>query len=507
MIGSGQITIDACFLQISKPNAAGYCSLGISVDAAYQAMEESSLIIGEINHQIPFTYGDTFVHVSEFDHLLQSEDDPIYFGRWEADEVFDQIGQQLASVIDDGSCLAFSIGPVFEALSKKLVNKRNLGIHSPFLTDALMDLCRSGAVTNRNKSIFRGKSLASYAMGTRDLMKWLDCNPMVEFQSIEKVLNPVSIAQNQQFMAIIPARKIELSGRAVLFSGKANVGGTPGEVGNLATAARMSKGGLMIFALPSRNLKGESNILLSIDQYEELFTVNEAVDMVVTEYGVANLYGRTLRERAQALIEIAHPEDRKEIFEKAKEKNILYKDQIFLEESSHLYQTEISETHTFKGGLEVRFRPIRPSDEEQMRRLFYRFSDEAVYYRYFTHIKTMPHAKMQHYVNVDYGQVMSIVGLVGPPGKGQIIAEARYVKHSDKPLGDIAFVVDEKYQGYGIATYLYKMLMRLARERGLQGFTANVLSSNTPMMKVFEKFGKVKAKLEYGEYELTIMFD
>ena len=141
-----------------------------------------------------------------------------------------------------------------------------------------------------------------------------------------------------------------------------------------------------------------------------------------------------------------------------------------------------------------------------MRRLFYRFSDESVYYRYFTHIKAMPHAKMQQYVNVDYGETLSIVGLIGPPGKGQLIAEARYVRYKDRPMADIAFVVDEKYNGKGIATYLYRLLIRLAKERGLQGFTANVLASNRPMMKVFEKEGKVKAKLEYGEYEMEIMF-
>ncbi|MBT4511555.1 MAG: GNAT family N-acetyltransferase, partial [Chloroflexi bacterium] len=205
-------------------------------------------------------------------------------------------------------------------------------------------------------------------------------------------------------------------------------------------------------------------------------------------------------------IEIAHPDDRKLLVEQAKEKRILYQDQIFLEESTHLYQSNIAEQQTFKDGLTVRFRAIRPSDEDQMRRLFYRFSDESVYYRYFTHIKAMPHAKMQQYVNVDYGETLSIVGLIGPPGKGQLIAEARYVRYKDRPMADIAFVVDEKYNGKGIATYLYRLLIRLAKERGLQGFTANVLASNRPMMKVFEKEGKVKAKLEYGEYEMEIMF-
>jgi RimJ/RimL family protein N-acetyltransferase len=142
-----------------------------------------------------------------------------------------------------------------------------------------------------------------------------------------------------------------------------------------------------------------------------------------------------------------------------------------------------------------------------MRRLFYRFSDESVYYRYFTPLKTMPHSRMQSYVNVDYSKDMSIVGVVGEPGQGRIIAEARYIKDPHSPYGDVAFIVDEHYQGYGIATYMYQKLMRLAKERGLQGFTADVLPANKSMMRVFEKGdAEVKAALESGIYRLTIRF-
>ncbi|MBR9986844.1 MAG: GNAT family N-acetyltransferase, partial [Desulfosarcina sp.] len=234
----------------------------------------------------------------------------------------------------------------------------------------------------------------------------------------------------------------------------------------------------------------------------------DSVNMIATEYGIASLSGRTLRERAQALIEIAHPDDRPELVEKAKAEHIIYPDQIFLAESAHLYPSEISERHTFKNDTMVRFRAIKPSDEEEMRRLFYRFSDEAIYYRYFTPIKTMPHTKMQAYVNVDYRDVLSVVGLVGPPGQGQIIAEARFARHKDKPYVDVAFVVDEDYQGLGIATYLYHMLVRLARQRGARGMTADVLATNQAMIKVFEKGDyPIRSRFEDGAYALTISFD
>ena len=212
-----------------------------------------------------------------------------------------------------------------------------------------------------------------------------------------------------------------------------------------------------------------------------------------------------MRERAQALIEIAHPDDRAGLVQQAKEEKILYPDQIFIKESAHLYPAEINLQHTFKGDVSVRFRAIKPSDEEEMRRLFYRFSDQSVYYRYFAPIKTMPHSKMQGYVNIDFSRVMSIVGLVGEAGHGHIIAEARFIRDEKGPSADVAFVVDEKYQGIGIATYLYKLLIRLAKDRGIQYLTADVLATNKGMMKVFEKEGApVTAKLDHGVYHLTI---
>lgn len=508
LIESGQIPVDTAFVQITPPNEAGYCSFGVAVDVARIAMERASLVVGEINPKVPQTLGDTFVHLSDFDYLVESTEAPIYFSRWPVDDTFDQVAANVASVIPDGSCIAFSIGPLFDALGRHLAYKRHLGIHTPFFTDALMDLVKSGAVSNRNKEIFRGKSLTSYAFGTPELMSWLDRNPMVEFQGLDKVFDPAQIGRNPQFVGLLPARKVDISGRIVLHVGKGNVTAGPGDVIDLLHGAEISAGGFSIFALPSRNLKGEANIRVSVATFPNQLNVRESVDMIVTEYGVASLYGRTLRERAQALIDIAHPDDRLTLVEQAKAEKIIYPDQIYLEKSAHLYPAHIQATHTFKNGIEVRFRAIKPSDEEEMRRLFYRFSDETVYYRYFSPIKTMPHAKMQKYVNVDFSQTMSIVGLVGEPGQGHIIAEARFVKSLRRPYADVAFVVDEAYQGLGIASYMYKMLISEARKQGLQGFTADVLSTNKGMMKVFEKAGlRFQASLEQGIYHLEIPFD
>jgi GNAT superfamily N-acetyltransferase len=272
--------------------------------------------------------------------------------------------------------------------------------------------------------------------------------------------------------------------------------------------AELSDGGRSIFALTSRDPTGRPNILLSIAHLPNQFGAIESVGTVVTEYGIAFLEGRTLRERAQALIDLAHPDDRADLVEAAKGKNILYHDQIFLTDSARLYPSDIAATQTIKDDLSIRYRAMRPSDEEGMRHLFYRFSDEAVYSRYFHSVSSMPHAKMQEYVNVDWNQIVSIVGLIGEEGKGRIIAEARFIRIPANPLAEAVFVVDEQYQRLGIASFMYKMMIRLARERRIGGFTAEVLFSNIGIMKVFRKGNlPVKAHLESGVYHLEIPFD
>jgi acyl-CoA hydrolase len=508
IIKSKRIPIDVAMIQITPPNDAGYCSLGVAVDVAREAMQQASLVVGEINHQIPFTFGDTIVSISDFDLLVESTEPPIYFKRWPVSKVINQVAANIAQVIEDGDCLSFFTGSLFEALGRHLVHKRHLGIHSSYFTDALMDLVKSGAVTNYRKNIFRGKTVASYALGTPKLMKWLDHNPLIEFQSIEKVFDPTQIGRNPNVVIVEQARQVDLLGRITFPAGKGDIISGPGQAADLITGAEISRGGRTVVGLPSRNSKGDPNIVVMLRNLRNQFHMRESIDAVVTEYGIANLKWRTIRERAQALIDIAHPDDREKLVGQAKEKKILYEDQIFLSDSAHLYPMNIATEHNFRDELKVRFRAIKPSDEEDMRRLFYRFSDQTVYRRFFYPIRTMPHHKMQQYVNIDYSQVMSVVALVGEPGEGTIIAEARYARDEKSAYGDVAFVVEEKYQGLGIASYLYEMLIRLAKERGLKGFIAQVLQTNKGMMKVFEKGHlPITARLKDGLYRLKIPFD
>jgi len=505
ILKSRQIPIDVAFIQVTPPDESGYCSLGVAVDVAREAMDQASLVVGEINPDMPFTFGDTFVSIDDFDLLVRSEDPPVTYGRWGVDDVMDRVAAHIASVIKNGDCLCFSYSPLFEALAPHLSHKRDLGIHSLYFTDALMDLVKSGAVTNYRKAPFRGKSLTSYALGTDRLYRWLDRNPLVEFQGIDWVCNPTFIGRNPQFVAVSEAKKIDLLG-GVAFPTRGRVASGPGEIVDFFSAAEMSAGGCTIFGLPSRDENGEPNILIGLMDYPNQFRLRELVHMVATEYGIANLRWRTLRERAQAIIDIAHPDDREHLVAQAREKQLVYPNQIYISQTAHLYPSHIAEEHTFKGGVAVRFRAIKPSDEEAMRRFFYRFSEQPIYYRFFYSIRTMAHDKMQAYVNVDYSKGVSIIGLVGGPNLEKIIAEARFVRDERDGFGNVAFLIEEEYQGIGIGTYLLNLLIRLAREQGLKGLTAEVLAVNKSMMKIFEKANlPLDARLIDGVYHITIL--
>lgn len=500
-IQNGQIQLDVAFVQISPPDKNGWCSLGLAVDAARQAMDKASLTIGEINAAVPRTTGDTHVRLSDFGLLVNATEPPIYFDRWPVNTVYDQLALHVASVIADGSCISFSFGPLFDALTRHLASKRDLGIHSPFFTDALMDLVKSGAVTNRYKKTFPGKSVASYAIGTPALMAWLDDNPMVEFHGIDQVFNPLRIGLNPNFVSIQRAAKVDLTGHIILPTGTGLAAAGPEEAVDFINGAELSPDGTTVIALPSRNRLGQANILPTLNRFHNRLSFRESVDMVVTEYGPADLGGKTLRERAQALIDIAHPDDRKNLVDRAKGMGILYPDQMFFEHCAAGDPDAVDVEKTLKNGTVVRFRSIKPSDEENMRRLFYRFSDETVYYRYFSPVKAMPHSQMQEYVNIDCSTVLSIVAVTGPPGQRRIIAEARSIRDLLAPEADTAFVVEEAYQRQGIASFLFRLLIDHARQRGVHVLKADVLPDNRSMMMVFEKTGlPISAELANGVY-------
>jgi len=480
------VKLDAAFVQITPPDRRGLCSLGASVDVAKHAIERASLVVGEINDRIPYTFGDTFIHINDFHYLVRATEPLLYMRRWKVDETFDRVAEQTSSLVEDGSCITFFLGPLYEALIRYLSKKRDLGIHTLVFSDPLMDLMNSGAVTNRNKEIFNGKSVVAYAQGTPELMTWLDGNQLIEFQRIDVVVNPKNIARNDNAVVIMPAYKVDITGAIALHASRGDIVAGPSDFHEFLTGAALSRGGCNIFALPSRNRQGKSNILPSVEKYPNQFST-ELVNTIATEYGVARLGGKSLRERTLSLIDIAHPDDRDWLLGEAKRLKLVYQSQVYRSEAARAYPGNIARTNTFAGNVTVHFRPIKPSDEDGMRRLFYRFSDQGVFYRYFSYVQAMPHVRMQEYISVDYKRTMSIVGIFVEEGIEHIIAEGRYSRFAGSSYADVSFIVDEKYHNIGIASFMLRMLMDIAQQHGIEGFNAHILASNSAMIRVMEK--------------------
>jgi GNAT superfamily N-acetyltransferase len=252
--------------------------------------------------------------------------------------------------------------------------------------------------------------------------------------------------------------------------------------------------GKVIFALRSVDKQGESNIVFEHKKdRDRLRSTLGAARYIVTEFGVANLFGKSIRERAIAMIDIAHPDHRETLFKQAKEGGYLFHDQIYLSKNIVDYPEKLETIKTFKDGLELKIRPIRPSDEDGMRRLFYNFSDESKYLRYFTTVRTMPHQNMQKYIQVDYKKSLSIVAVLQIGHSERIIAEARYASQDGKRY-EMAFLVDESFHGKGIGSFLVNYLIQIAKETGIKTLYADVLRQNEKMLTVFDKASVVPKK-------------
>ena len=300
-------------------------------------------------------------------------------------------------------------------------------------------------------------------------------------------------------------KKIDLSGESVVFhSGDNLLSGYESKL-NFAVGASFSVNGKAIVTLRSEDQDGSSNVVLRHpDSGEQVRSTLGVTRYVVTEYGTANLFGKSIRERALAMIDIAHPRHRKWLLEESRNAGYVYRDQIYAAVDDVRYPTDLETVKSLKDGFEVRFRPIKSSDEDMMRRLFYTFSDESKYLRYFATIRIMPHERMQEYVNIDYGKTLSIVGVIQRKGIDHIVAEARYSLDMNSGRYEMAFVVDEEFQGRGIATFMVTYLLKIARDRGIKLLGAQVLPINEKMLKAFSSSGfPYIQRLQEGIIDLT----
>ncbi|MFQ5979566.1 MAG: GNAT family N-acetyltransferase [Candidatus Heimdallarchaeota archaeon] len=505
----GLIHLDVALLQISPPDDFGYCSLGISVDVSKAAAEKASIVIAEVNQKMPRTLGDSFISVDKIDFLIESHRDLLEYLPQPTAEVARAIAKNVAKLIDNGSTLQLGIGTIPDALLPFLQGKKALGIHTEMLSDGVMHLVREGVITNAHKSIHRGKAVCSFAMGSGELYAWMHNNPMLEVRTSDYVNNPSLIAQNKKMVAINSALEVDLTGQVCVEGlGSLPYGGIGGHVDFMRGAAG-SEGGKPIIALPS-TAKGEtiSRIVPSLMAGAGVVLGRADVHYIVTEYGIASLFGKNLRERAVALIAIAHPDYREELLREAKRLRFVYPDQLLPQDPGTLYPEECEISHSFEEVGSIFFRPIKPTDESLLKELYYSASVESLQRRFFGGLRFFPHEALMPQVIVDYEEEMAIIGLLGPHGHEQACSLGQYFLDRASGLAEVAFVVRDDYQGHGIGTFMLNHLIMVAKSRGIKGFIAEVLPENKAMMAVFHKSGyEVIARFSEGTYSVRIQFD
>jgi 4-hydroxybutyrate CoA-transferase len=320
----GLLPIDVCLIQVSPPDEHGFCSFGVGVDCTKAAGEMARTIIAEVNPSMPRTLGDSFIHVSKLHRIVESAHPILELPRRETSELHQAIARHVASLVEDGATLQMGIGGVPDAVLAHLKDRKNLGIHSEMFSDGVMELVEAGVITNEKKSLHKGKIIAGFLMGSRRLYDFVDNNPIIELHPSEYTNDPFVIAANDRMVAINSALQVDLTGQVCADSmGTSIYSGVGGQADFIRGAAR-SKGGRPIIALPATARDGKvSRIVPWLDPGSGVVTTRSDVHYVVTEFGVASLHGRTLRQRAESLIAVAHPDFREALTRFAEEQHYL----------------------------------------------------------------------------------------------------------------------------------------------------------------------------------------
>ena len=310
----GYMPVDVALVQLTPPDEHGYCSTGVSCDYTKPAIDSAKIVIAEINDQLPRTFGEAFVHISQVDWAVECSYPIVELQPPKIGDVEKAIGEHCASLIDDGATLQLGIGAIPDAVLLFLKHKKDLGIHSEMFSDGVVELVEAGVITNKKKTLLPGKMVATFLMGTKRLYDFVDNNPMVAMHPVDFVNNPYIAAQNDNLISINSTIEVDLMGQAASETiGLKQFSGTGGQV-DFVRAACYSKGGKSIIAMPSTAAKGtQSRIVPFLKEGAAVTTSRNDIDYVVTEYGIAQLKGRTLRQRAKELIAIAHPDFKAEL--------------------------------------------------------------------------------------------------------------------------------------------------------------------------------------------------
>ncbi len=491
---SGKIHIDTALIQVSPPDKYGFCSFGVSVDIVKPIAEVAEHVVAEINPKMPRTLGDSFIHMDDIDSYVIADHDPIEFSYEPPGEVAQKVGKYVASLIEDESTIQMGIGQIPNAVTSELKNKRDLGVHTEVFSDGIVDLVNEGVITCKKKTIHKDKIICSFVMGSKKLYNFVDDNPMVEFHPVDYVNDVTIVCQNRKQVAINAALSIDITGQVNSDSiGHRFYSGIGGQVDFVRGAGRAEEG-KPIMVLPSTAKLEDgsvvSRIVPSLLPGSGVVITRGDVHYVVTEWGIADLHGKSIRERVLQLINIAHPDFREELLEKAKEWNFVYKDQELpksVEGRISIYPDQYETTYELEIGKKLFIRPVKTTDERMLQELYYSLDKKDIYYRFFQQMTDFRHKKIQPMVNIDYTTSIILVALYTEHNTQKIVAQGGFFKTHQPSVGELAFVVHKEWRGLGITKFLLSYLVQMGRELGYKEFGGSILLDNKPMLYIIDK--------------------
>ncbi|MFZ5774937.1 MAG: GNAT family N-acetyltransferase [Thermodesulfobacteriota bacterium] len=508
LFSAGQLPLDVALIQVTPPDERGKVSLGVSVDIVKSAAENASLVIAQVNPLMPRTLGDSFLDIYDLDLLVEAETPVLERESLPISEDTRRIGEHIAALIEDGSTIEFGIGRIPHSLVEFLRHKRELGIHTEMLTDSIVDLVESGAVTGSRKSTDKGRIVASFCMGTRKLYDFIDNNPLFYFRPTEYVNDAHIIGKQHKMVAINMALEVDLTGQVCADSlGSSFYSGIGGQV-DFNRGAAHSHGGKAIIAMESTARGGTvSRIVSRLAPGAGVVTTRGEVHYVATEHGIAYLHGKSVQERALALISIAHPDFREQLFKEALEAKYLRQDLADVEGRFIIASQEMNTIMLLEDGTQINFRPVHLTDEPRMRDILYALSQETLYYRFMSRSQRFGHRQIQNYVYIDHRKDVAIVGTVPEAHGEEIIAVGRYYLDEKTNRAEVAFIVRDEWQNRHIGTFLFRHLVTIAKRNGIAGFSAEVLRDNKRMQAIFLHCGfTVKSSLDEDVYSFRIDF-
>ncbi|MBN1613206.1 MAG: GNAT family N-acetyltransferase [Deltaproteobacteria bacterium] len=508
LINGGVVHLDVALVQTSPPDSHGFLNLGLSVDMVKPVTEKAHLVIAQVNRQMPRIHGDGFIHIKDVNFIVP-HDEPLLEVHGEApSETSQSIGNYVARLIQDGDTIQVGYGSLPNAIMANLYGKKHLGVHTELLSDGLVSLIKAGAIDNSRKTLDRGKAVAAFSMGTRETYDFLHDNPSIMFRTIDYTNNPLVIARHENMVAINSALEIDLTGQATSESlGSEFYSGIGGHQ-DFMRGALMARNGKTILTLKSTAHNGEVSRIVPALSESAGITLNRGdTRYVVTEYGIAYLHGKNVRERAMSLISIAHPKFRPWLIEEAKKRDLIFRDQAFIPGKRGEYPEALETYRTTRTGLQVLLRPVKIKDEPLLKDFFYALSDTSLYRRFLSLRKDMPHERLQDFVIIDYTKELVILAVIGSEKNELIVGVGQYGIDEATHTAEVAFAVRDDHQNRGIGGELLTYLTYLAKREGLLGFTAEVLVDNQPMLHVFEQGGfDIKKKSDAGVYDLKLAF-